>query len=324
MVIQKDEYIYAVARIRCKEGKLLSSKNIEQLISMKDTQSVERFLRDNGWGGASDDKSTDLLVSEQDNLWKLMKELVGDLSAFDFLRIQNDYHNLKASIKAVYSDSEPYYLFLSGSVYDPYSIYNAVKSREYKDLPEFLRGTAEEAMNTLLRTGDGQLCDTIIDKACLARVGALGKESDSELIRKYCELFVASGNIKISVRGAQLQKSADFILQSMAACDTLNIKTLSLAAVKGFDDICSYLSSTDYKNAVPHIKESLSAFEKWCDNYIMELMKSQKSDPFSIGPLVAYIIAKQTEIKAVRLIMTAKLNSLPDNIIRERIREMYV
>ncbi len=324
MTIQKDEYIYAVARIRYKESKLLSSKNIDQLISMKDPQTVERFLRDKGWGGGSHDKTTDLIASEHDNLWKLMKELVGDLSAFDFLRIQNDYHNLKASAKAAYTDSNPERLFLSGSVYNPYSIYEAVKNREYKKLPDFLTDTAQEAINALLRTGDGQLCDAIIDKACLSYVYTLGKKSSNEIVRKYCELFVAFSNIKITVRGAQFQKSTEYILQSMADCDTLNIKTLSLSAVKGFDEIFSYLSSTDYKNAVPFIKESLSAFEKWCDNFIMELMKSQKNDPFSIGPLVAYIFAKQTEIKAVRLIMTAKLYLLPDSIIRERVREMYV
>ncbi len=324
MGIQKDEYIYAVARIRCKEGKLLSAKNIEQLISMKDSQSVERYLRDSGWGSASDYTENDILSVEQDNLWSLMKELAGDLSSFDFLRIQNDYHNLKASVKAVFSDCEADYMFLSGSVYDPEFIFNAVKNKEYNALPEPICYTAQEAMNTLLRTGDGQLCDTIIDKACLAHVGALGKASHSELIRKYCELFVASGNIKIAVRCARLRKSGDFVLRCMADCESLNIKTLALAAVKGFDEICDYLSSTDYKTAVVYIKESLSAFEKWCDNYIMMLMRSQKSEPFSIGPLVAYIIAKQTEIKAVRLILTAKLNSLPDSVIRERIREMYV
>lgn len=324
MNIQKDEFIYAVARIRCKEGKLFSSKNIEQMISMKDAQSIERYLRDNGWGASSGDTASDILTSEQENLWKLMKELTGDLSSFDFLRVQNDFHNLKASVKAVFTDCTPYDMFLSGAVCDPVLIYNAVKNKEYKELPEFLSSVAENAMNTLLRTGDGQLCDVIIDKACLDRVYSLGKSSSNELIRNYCELFVASGNIKIAVRGCQLRKSSEFILQSIAQCDTLNIRLLAASAVKGFDEICSYLSSTNYKNAVAYIKESLSAFEKWCDNYIMELMRSQKSDPFSIGPLVAYIIAKQTEIKAVRIIMTAKINSLPDSIIRERIREMYV
>ncbi|MBQ8000688.1 MAG: V-type ATPase subunit [Ruminococcus sp.] len=324
MVIQKDEYIYAVARIRCKENKLLSSKSIEQMISMNDIRNIERFLRDNGWGASSVEKVSDLLTYEQDNLWMLMKELVGELSPFDFLRIQNDFHNLKASIKAAYCDCSADHLFIAGSVYDPYDIYNLIRNREYNQLPELIRDTAQEAMNTLLRTGDGQLCDIIIDKACLACVSSLGKASDSGLIKEYCELFIASGNIRIAVRGSQLNKSADFILESMAQCGTLDIKLLASSVSKGFDELCSYLSSTNYKSSVPHIKASLSDFEKWCDNYIMELMQSQKAAPFTIGPLVSYIIAKQTEIKTVRLILTSKENMLPDGVIRERLRVMYV
>ena len=39
---------------------------------------------------------------------------------------------------------------------------------------------------------------------------------------------------------------------------------------------------------------------------------------------VAYIIARQNEIKAVRMILSAKLNDLPEQTIKERLRDMYV
>ncbi len=320
---KSDEYIYAVARIRCKEGKLFSSKNIEQLISMKDAQSIERYLSENGWS-LSAEETSDVLLDEEKSLWGLMKDLVGDLSCFDFIRVQNDFQNLKACIKSVYSDCDPAPMFVQGGIVDPSFMYKAVSEKKYADLPEYLSETAEEAMSTLLRTRDGQLCDGVIDKACLNKVYSLGKASSDAIIKEYCEVFVASANIRMAVRGSKLCKSADFLMRTMQECDSLNIKSLSVVAAKGFDEICSYLSSTDYKGAVGVIKESLTSFEKWCDNYIMEKLRSQKSDPFSIGPLVAYIIAKQTEIKAVRLILTAKTNDLDDSIIRERIRDMYV
>jgi V/A-type H+-transporting ATPase subunit C len=53
-------------------------------------------------------------------------------------------------------------------------------------------------------------------------------------------------------------------------------------------------------------------------------MKPQKTNPFTIGPLAAYILARQNEIKCVRMVLSAKLNGLPDDMIRERLREMYV
>ena len=68
----------------------------------------------------------------------------------------------------------------------------------------------------------------------------------------------------------------------------------------------------------------MSAFEKWFDNKIMELIKSQKSNPFTIAPIFAYVLAKQNEIKSVQVVMTAKKNNLNVELVRERIRDLYV
>ena len=94
---------------------------------------------------------------------KLIKELGVDLSDFDFIRIQNDFHNLKASVKAVYTESDAEHLFISGGKYDAHHIYSCVKASEFSSLPEVLSLVAEEAYKTLLKTSDGQLCDMIID-----------------------------------------------------------------------------------------------------------------------------------------------------------------
>ena len=57
---------------------------------------------------------------------------------------------------------------------------------------------------------------------------------------------------------------------------------------------------------------------------MIETMKPQKYQTFSVGPLAAYIIARENEIKTVRIILTGKQNDFPEEAIRERIREMYV
>lgn len=319
---KKEDYIYAVARIRILESKLFSSKNIEQIISMTDTDSILRYLYENGWNVNSD--VSDVFDNEEKALWRLMSDLVGDLSCFDFLRIQNDFLNLKATVKSVYSHCDPNPMLMRGIVFDSQEIYNAVLQKEYNKLPEFFAEPAEKAMNILFRTGDGQLSDAVLDNACLLCISEIGKSAKNQIIKEYCDMFVAFADIRIALRTSRLHKSADYILECMAECQSLEIKKLAVAASKNLDEICEYLSTTRYKNSVPFIKESLSYFEKWCDNFMMNRLRTQKYDPFSIGPLVAYIIAKQTEIKAVRLILTSKANGIGDEVIRERIREMYV
>ena len=264
------------------------------------------------------------MALEENKLWEFINETVDDISVLNFLLIPNDYHNLKVILKCITRDLEPDSMLIEDSVEDAQAIYKAIKSREYGDLPEYLQEVAQDAMTTLLQTSDGQLCDIIVDKACMEHVYRLGKESKSDIIRLYCELFVAAADIKIAIRCANTKKKLDFIRRALAECDTLDVERLAQAACEGKDEVIAYLGTTEYRSAVEAIETSMSAFEKWCDDYMTNAMKPQKWEPFGIGPVVAYIIARQNEIKAVRMILSAKLNDLSENTIKERLRDMYV
>ena len=320
----QQDYTYAVARIRFKETQLLSDSDIDALLSSKDTEAVMRLLRDKGWGDNSDISAEQLLTAEEDKLWAFVDECVTDRSDLEFLRVPNDFHNLKVAVKCITRDIKPDGLFIYNSVCDPETVYECVKNRSYNELPEFLRDVAQEAMTALLQTSDGQLCDILIDKACMDHVYSLGKQSDNEIIRLYCELFVVCADIKTAVRCAKTGKKPEFIRRAIAECDTLDKDKLSAAAYEGYDAVLSYISLTEYRSAVDAINTSMSAFEKWCDDHLTAVMKPQKWEPFTIGPIVAYIIARQNEIKAVRMILSAKLNGLSEETIKERLRDMYV
>lgn len=321
--MSKKDFTYAVSRIRMKENLLFSAKTIDRLIAAPDYDSLVRTLAELGYGSDKDDKEQDIISLEQKKLWSLMDELTDDMDVFNVFRIQNDFHNIKASVKALYTNTSPESMFVSGGTVSPQKLYVAAKKRDYSDVaPEFAEAL-DEALDTILKTGDGQLCDIIVDKACLNAVFEIGEKSDVKAIKDYAEVFVASSNIKIAFRGAKLNKSRDFFSKALSRSVFDNDK-LSIAAAKGTDEICDYLSTTKFKDATEFIKKSMSAFEKWCDDFLINNMKPQKSEPFSAGPLVAYIIAKLNEIKSVRLILVAKLNGLDDNKINERIREMYV
>ncbi|MBQ3416438.1 MAG: V-type ATPase subunit [Ruminococcus sp.] len=321
----KTDYTYAVARIRFKETNLLSDSELEGLLSAKDAKEVVRVLKDKGWGDSSKDESYEQLISSEENkLWQFLSEIVPDKSVYAFLLVENDFHNLKVAVKAVTRDQKCDGMLLYNAVTKPELIVDAVSKREYDRLPDYLCGVCQDAMSTLLQTSDGQLCDIIIDKACLEYIYQLKKEADSDIVRLYCEQLVASSDIKIAVRCAKTKKSLDFIKRALAECDTLNVEKLALCASHGYDEIIEYLRETDYKSACDALESSLSAFEKWCDDRMTDVLRPQKWEPFSVGPVIGYIVAKLSEIKAVRMILSAKLNDLDSDVIRERLRKSYV
>lgn len=323
--MSKTQYTYAVARIRALEVSLFSAPTIEQLIACKDLESCLRFLQDKGWGGNDVPMDADaILTREREKIWETIGEMHVDMDVFNVLSYTNWFHNLKAAVKEVCTGKSGANIFYEGTPIPKEEMLRIIRERDYKALPDHMQAAAEEAVETLLHSGDGQLCDVIIDRATLEAIKEAGRQSQDDIIRDYAESTVAVANIKIAVRSSKTAKSLDFMKRAMAPCDSLNVDGLARAALAGMDSIIDYLSVNGYLEGALALKESPSAFERWCDNRIIQTIKPQKTNPFSVGPLVAYVIARENEIKTVRIILTCKQNGLSDDSIRERVREMYV
>lgn len=317
-------YTYAVARIRSKELTLLTRSFFEQLLSSKSYEDCIRLLKDKGWGMPADETEEEILQTERKKTWDLMRELVEDISVFDTFLYEHDFHNLKAAIKEVYTQKEFHNIYIDYGTIDPDKIKEAVVEQDFSLLPVHMRLCAEEAYYVQLHTGDSQLCDVIIDRAALETIYQKGKESKNEVLAQYAELKVATANINIAIRSYKTGKSKEFLEKALTDCETLNKERLIEAALEGEEAIYDYLSATIYQDAVQAIKKSPSSFEKWCDDLIIEYIKPQKYNPFTLSPLAAYILARENEIKSVRIVLSGKKNELPEESARERLREMYV
>lgn len=321
------DYTYAVARIRAKELGLFGQPVMEQLISCRTMEEAIRFLADKGWGDPEKPMTQEgILEAENEKTWKLIGEMVPDMSAFDVFRISEDYQNLKAAIKLAYThaDLDPSRVYTAGGTLDPKVLSQAAVSRDFSALPETMAAAAAEAQDTLLHTGDGQLCDIILDREALEAIDRAGEAAEHEVLKTYARLTVAAADIRIAVRCARVGKSMDFMQRALADCRELDTQALARAALNGVDGVADYLANTDYAAGADALRQSFAAFERWCDDLIIRQIQPQKYNPFTIGPLAAYILARQNEIKCVRMILTGRQNGLPEEAIRERLREMYV
>ena len=323
-----EEYTYAVARIRALENSLLTDAAIEQLIACPDVESCLNYLEEKGWGDASCAGDQERILSrEEEKIWEVVKDLHIDMKHFDVLALPKEYQNLKAAIKEAVNGPAHSKVYYEDTVLDGKTLSDIIKDREFDKLPDGMKAAAMEAYDVLLHTGDGQLCDIIIDKACLEAVLEAGRKAKKEgygVICDYAESIACVADIKTAIRSAKTGKSQDFLMQALVDTESLSATALAKAAAQGEDAVKELLSTTDYRDACDQLSESPSAFERWCDDKIIESLQPQKYETFTIGPVIAYVIARQNEIKTVRLILTGKANGLPDESIRERVRQMYV
>lgn len=319
------EYTYAVARIRALENSLFSNSEIERLLACPDEEQCLQLLNERGWGdGTGSMDVSAMLKREEEKTWEVIRELAPDMSVFDVLSYPKLYHNLKAAVKQICTEVESENIFYEDCSIPGREMLRIVKNKEWSSLPGNMGETAAEAYDILLHTRDGQLCDVIVDRAALDAIYDAGRSAKDEIIQNYAESTVAIANIKIAVRSQKTAKSIDFMKRAMAPCQSINVEQLARAAAGGMDAVRDYLSGTAYAEGAAALEESSSAFERWCDNRMMETIRPQKYNSFSVGPLVAYVLARESEIKTVRIIITGKQNGFPEESIRERIREMYV
>ncbi|MFA7637091.1 MAG: V-type ATPase subunit [Monoglobales bacterium] len=324
------DYAYAVARIRANESSLLTTADIEQLITAEDYQYALRILEEKGWMNPDDSGDVDSALKKQsNNTWQLLTESSPDLGELDFLIVKNDFHNIKAALKRFISNAFDEDIsgndsFITPSIIVPDEIKNAVFNKKFNELPDFAKDAAIETYHVLIQTADGQLADIMLDSMALNETMAKADKTNNEFIVKMAELMCVTANIKIAVRSARTGKDRQFIERALCQTKSLDKASLIDAAAKGLEELTDYISTTPYSEAVDLIKTSAAALEKWCDDILMSHVENAKYKSFGIEPLIAFYIAKDAEIKNVRIILSCKHNKLPPETIKERVRKLYV
>jgi V/A-type H+-transporting ATPase subunit C len=252
-------------------------------------------------------------------MWELVLSVVPDGNEFSFLLIENDFHNLKTAIKAAVSNKNSDGIFLFPSVCTAEQITDAVKSKKFTSLPKYMSAAAEKAYKIITETGDGQLSDAVLDRAYAQAVKEL-TENGGEFIKGLGELIAADCCMRTAVRCAKMHKDEQFVSLALCECDTLNRQQLVAASLKGVEAVQAYLLKTNYEKQAKAINESISEFERQCENMLLEYCYKAKYTALGPAPVAAYIIRKKAQIKTARIVVSCKTAGLSEQLVRQRIR----
>jgi len=156
------------------------------------------------------------------------------------------------------------------------------------------------------------------------------KEIDSPFLHELAEIVADVTNIKMYIRARLINKAWDFISRLLVEGGTVGEKIYFENSDKPVEAFVSALQRSRYADAVKkgfeliESKKNVSELERLLDDYIMEYVRRAKMVVMGVEPLVAYLFAKEAEVRNARIIMTGKINGLPVDMIRERLRSVYV
>lgn len=319
-----NNYLYAVANIRANELSLLSRADIDALIDAPDYKTALTLLDGKGYDTSFGSDYSAMLDGETEKTWSLIKSVAPSAEALDIFIVKNDFQNLKAVLKSEKTGEDAEKYLVSPSVIQRELLLKAVKERDFNSLPDFISGAAEKCLEVITKTENGQLCDIAADRACLEAMSGLAKSADNDIVSAYGDIFIKSAVLKTAYRAILTNKKRGFLEEALPDIPEIKKADLIDASLQGTDALYDFVSSLGLESFAEALKKSPSAFEKYCDDAVMENMKKAKYTAFGFGPIAAYIFARMTEIGCVRIILSAKFNGTSEETVRERMRELYV
>ncbi|NLT47633.1 MAG: V-type ATP synthase subunit C [Clostridiales bacterium] len=330
----KKDYVFASSRVRSVEKYLLSRDKAEAMIDSKTPEDAMKLLYDLGYGDGSETlpagQFETLLAAEIKKVYSFVCGIAPDREElFPFL-YPYDYHNLKVLMKAELLDTDPQPFLMDVGTIPAAQMTVLVRERNFVGLTDKMRNALLEVIDVFARTGDPQSIDFIFDKACFAEMRDAAAAGGSEFIMDYVRLQIDIINLKAFVRIRQMGKPWDFFSQVFIdggrIQDKLFIGSYDEPYEQFAEKLIPYGLSIPMAEGGAMLRETgrFTALERLCDNRLVEYAKAAKQISFGIEPLAAYLIAKEAEIRTVRIIMTGLLQGLSKEAMAERVRETYV
>lgn len=325
------DYAYSVAYMRTLENKMLRQVDIDAMLQMSHIKESVKYLEDKGYE-RRDSKQEEtygkndidqLLKDSLEDAWREIREVCPKEAPIDILLYQNDFHNLKAIMKAVFSGGLWEELMLMPCTVEPAFIYSAVSENKLDELPPFLLTAAKEAYEILAAKNDGQMAEIVIDKANYDAMKAVANEVRNQFLLDWAELWACMTDIKIALRGAMSKKSKDFLSNALIPVRHFDVEKLAEAASQDVSAVLSFLNDNNMEEAANAAQLSISEFEKWSDNEQMEFIRTIQNNTFGFEPLFGFLYGKRTEIQDVRIVLYGQLNQIAKDVIKERLRELY-
>lgn len=327
------EYAYAVTKIRAIENRLLGKESLYKMIEAKTLEDTLKVIVDAGYGADSVAANVydyeNLLREEQKKLYGLLKDIAPKPDLFDMFMIMNDYHNIKVILKSEFLLKENDHLLVDTGTIPVNSLKTMIKERKMANMHPVMREAVLESIDNFNRVRDSQNIDVILDFAGMKQMVTLAKESGNEFLVNIAVIIADLTNISSFLRVRHMKKSWDFLKKVLVDGGSIGIKFFMEKLQDPLESFIEKMRAFRYEKVCEEGAAwfqktgRLDKYEKMADEYVLSFVKKARYTSFGIEPLVGYLVLKENEIKNVRIIMTGKINGIPSEIIKERLRDTY-
>ena len=330
--MDRSKFIQSSTRLRVMEKELLKSENFIRASETETLEDALRSLSDTVYNKyinkiSSPTEYEYILKEELTRFYDELFDISPSKIPIRLITLKYFYHNLKVIIKEDIGKKDLKDLYMNIGDFD---------LKEYRDA--LVKGNKRNKNIELIQRveeiyeekKDPQLIDIYLDNAYFTELLELAEESQVDLFIEYAKNLIDFTNIRTLLRAKKQEKDVEFLRQIIIEGGNVRKETyldLLNRELSSDTDVFKKLEIYKYiKEALDSFKErgNLSDFEREMDNYFIDLIKDVKYITYGPEVIFANVLAKEMEIKNLRIILVSKLNGLDSEFIREKLRDTYV
>lgn len=328
------DFLYVSARIKYLETKLLGKNDIERILDAPGPEEALKLLSDTEYG--SD-------IAEMENIYefekvldksmlhtiKTLKESFSDHEIIRFFTLKNDFHNLKVIAKGMISGTENGYLSHLSEI-PPEEIKKYANGETGANISDNLKEAYHRAIEAYELTKDPQQIDFVLDQALFDKMGEIATNLRDPFLQEYLTALSDLTNIKTMMRLKKIDADVRTLDDALVNGGSLPKEFFKEIFSGNSQSLIEALNTTPYHQIVEEgitqweSTGSPSVLEKLIDNFMISLAKRGVYKPFGSETVIGYLAARENEIKLLRIIMVGKINGISSDMIRERLRDVYV
>lgn len=315
--------------IRAHETELLDNAFYQQLLTADTMDAAIKMLQGTPYEFLRKDEDKEESLSLYlEQLYTKAFELCPNRHVIEFAALEYVYHNLKVLFKSYYTEKDFSHLLINIGPYDLEDFGKAVRSGTSDVLDDDYLTIIQEVREYMSQYQNIHHIDALLDYYYLEHWVSLAKEiEDPELIESVQE-YVDLHQMTVAMRLAKMGKSISAISGLVPDVGTIPTSDFVQWAKDGPEGLSRALMETPYNDILSKLTDDKewvdpSKLEKLMDDRQMRYQTAAKFEAFGPKPILAYLYAKETEIKNIRVILNGIANGLPKEIVEATLRQNY-
>ncbi|MEG1913739.1 MAG: V-type ATPase subunit [Acidaminococcaceae bacterium] len=312
-------YEYAVGRVSALSSRMLDAAQLRRISEAADVNEALILLLETGYGGnlsadQINNQEIDYVIRAQLQMSrKMIWELTPAPELTGLFLMEVDAHNIKTLLKARLLEIDAPDVLIEGGTMPVDIIRESINSRSYERMPDAFRIAMDKIETELQRNVDPLLFSAQIDGAMFNHIqSVLEQTSDHSFVQEYFSLMADFQNARSVVRSRLMNWDADKLRPLLLNCGEIEHTVLLEAMDTPFEQLGAKLNRGSHGKLISQaIEEYVSTgntpiLKRKMETVLMSILRNAKWDMFSLGPVVGYLMGREAEAKALRIIFGAK------------------